>query len=110
MKRILNQLFLAAALMCGAMFMTSCEGLIDAIIGDHTGSSSGSTTKPVTPDDPVNPDNPDDPDNPKDLEPVTLTTAVDQLKIAEQEGAYITFWFMFEGDFYRAIFKKEGND
>lgn len=33
MKRNLNQLFFAVALMCGAMTVTSCQGLIDAVLG-----------------------------------------------------------------------------
>ena len=42
--------------------------------------------------------------------PVKFTTAVEQLKIAEYEGAYITFWFTHKGGLYYAIFKKVGND
>lgn len=94
MKKALHQLFFVAALMCGVVIMTSCQGLVDAVFGD-SGNASGSTTKPVTPSNPTS---------------VTLTTAVDQLKIAQQEGAFITFWFVYQGDIYRAIFKKVDNE
>ena len=47
MRKKINQLFLVAALLCGAISLGSCQGLIDAIIGDFDLSSS--TTPPTTP-------------------------------------------------------------
>ena len=47
MRKKINQLFFVAALLCGAISLGSCQGLIDAIIGDFDLSSS--TTPPTTP-------------------------------------------------------------
>ena len=46
----------------------------------------------------------------EEVVPVNFTTAVDQLQIALQEGAYITFWFIHQGGLYYATFKKVGDD
>ena len=51
-----------------------------------------------------------DEDDEDEVVPVNFTTAVDQLKIADQEGAYITFWFIHKGGLYYATFKKVGED
>ena len=51
-----------------------------------------------------------DEDDEDEVVPVNFTTAVDQLKIADQEGAYITFWFTHKGGLYYATFKKVGED
>ena len=97
MKRILNQLFLAAALMCGAMSMTSCQGLIDAVFGEHTGSSSGSTTKPVTPEELTE----------EEAEKQLIAEAVALLEEAQQEGSLTTLTLTLDGEEYPFTFKME---
>ena len=47
MKRILNQFLFAAALVCGAMSVSSCQGLIDAVLGEHADNSSQPTPTPT---------------------------------------------------------------
>ena len=100
MKLKIDQLFLVVAILCGTMCMTSCQGLVDAIFGEHTDNPTQPTTQPTTPDDPKDPS----------TDPATIVKATDLLQDAQKEGATVVIWFMYEGDLYRAVFKKTGDD
>ena len=93
MKQKINQLFLVAALLCGAMSLGSCQGLIDAIVGEHADNPTQPTPTPTpTPT------------------PAAVVKATDLLQEAQKEGAIITIWYHYEGELYRAVFKKVGDE
>ncbi len=89
MKKILNQFLLTAALTGGAMTLTSCQGLIDAIFGDI--------------------------DNPvaktqEELEAEQVAEAVALLNEAQEEGSLTTMYFTIGSMEYEATYKKEGDN
>ena len=94
MKRILNQFLFAAALVCGAMSVSSCQGLIDAVLGEHVDNPTQPTTTPKDPS----------------TNPAAAAKATDLLADAQKEGATVVFWFTYEDEVYRAVFKKVGDD
>ena len=91
MRKKINQLFLVAALMCGAISMTSCQGLIDAIVGST--------------------DNPSEVKVDVDkLTPEQIAQAVKLLEDVQKEGAQLTVSFTYKTVDYDATFEKKGDD
>ena len=89
MKKILNQFLLTAALTGGAMTLTSCQGLIDAIFGD--------VDNPVA-------------KTQEELEAEQVAEAVALLNEAQEEGSLTTMYFTIGSVEYEATYKKEGDN
>lgn len=89
MKKILNQFLLTAALTGGAMTLTSCQGLIDAIFGD--------VDNPVA-------------KTQEELEAEQVAEAVALLNEAQEEGSLTTMYFTIGSMEYEATYKKEGDN
>ena len=91
MRKKINQLFFVAALLCGAISMTSCQGLIDAIVGST--------------------DNPSEVKVDVDkLTPEQIAQAVKLLEDVQKEGAQLTVSFTYKTVDYDATFEKKGDD
>ena len=86
-RSILSWLFL---LMISAG-MTSCQGLIDAIVGDAGNPTTTQPTKPTTPQEPTTEE--------------AKAEAVKLLNDAQKEGALVTIYFTLDGQDYVAYFK-----
>ena len=86
MKKSIQALIMAAAMLAGAMVFTSCEEIL--------GEWSKPTPVVVTPPDPT---------------PKNVVKATDLLKEAQKEGANVVFWYHYEGGLFYAVFKKVGD-
>ena len=97
MRQKINQLFLVAALLCGAMSMSSCEELIDDILGEQVDNPTQPAPAPTPQPTPT-------------PTPAAVVTATDLLQDAQKEGATVVYWYVHDNQLYRAIFKKVGDD
>ena len=86
-RSLLNLLFLLMI----SVGMTSCQGLIDAIVGDAGNPTTTQPTKPTTPQEPTTEE--------------AKAEAVKLLNDAQKEGALVTIYFTLDGQDYVAYFK-----
>lgn len=105
MKLKIDQLFLVVAILCGTMCMTSCQGLIDAIVGSTDNPSQPTPTPTPTP-------------TTTTIEPTTAELTPEQkaetkaqLIAAQKKSATISIAFSYNGVDYKAMFEKpDGED
>jgi len=79
--------------------LTSCDELL---------TGEWDTPTPVTPTPEPTPE-PEPTPTPTPT-PQTVVKATDLLQDAQKEGAIITIWYHYEGELYRAVFKKVGDE
>ena len=95
MKQIINKLLLVAALMGGAMTMTSCSDLLEAFFGQV--------------DDPTKPDPKPDP-NGDPRTPEEVEKAKKLMADAFKDGAVVGIYFNYDSIVHETEFKKKGDE
>ena len=89
MKKLLKNLMMVAALVCGTMSMTSCDEIMETIFGEWDKPTPQSSTPDSTP---------------------TPEEMLTNLSAALEEGALVSITYTVDGVTYTSTFKKVGDE